>query len=89
MNFTKLCIPSAIVVMAEFAPFCANSVITLTLVAKFCEFHICKRFAQGKVWAISSFVLWSFNAAVITEIPCYNPFLNLKVYKTFEFLDAL
>ena len=42
--------------MAEFARFCANSVIaTFALVAKLCEFHICNIFAPGKFGANSIF----------------------------------
>ena len=48
--------PSAGVVMAEFARFCANSAIaTFALVAKLCEFHICNIFAPGKFGANSIF----------------------------------
>ena len=48
--------PSASVVMAEFARFCANSAIaTFALVAKLCEFHICNIFAPGKFGANSIF----------------------------------
>ena len=48
--------PSARVVMAEFARFCANSAIaTFALVAKLCEFHICNIFAPGKFGANSIF----------------------------------
>ena len=48
--------PSASVVMAEFARFCANSAIaTFGLVAKLCEFHICNIFAPRKFGANSIF----------------------------------
>ena len=48
--------PSASVVMAEFARFCANSAIaTFALVAKLSEFHICNIFAPGKFGANSIF----------------------------------
>ena len=43
--------PSASVVMAEFARFCANSAIaTFALVAKLCEFHICNIFAPNSIF---------------------------------------